>query len=144
MPHGWSLEREDWIGLSELLVERRWKHVKLGELYQDSVPNSSGVDSLCTAPPDFAGKAVPKLYNAVYVGKATSLRRRYLQHCMNPSPDVARAKSCFGVLEFWFTLCDEEQLDMLEGRMYQCLRPSANRVFPAHTILATVGVGRPA
>lgn len=144
MSHGWSLDRKDWVGLSELLAGRQWSHVRLGELYRDSVPQKSGLYVLCTAPPDLNGKAFLRLYNSVYVGKATILRRRFIQHCMNPSPDIAQAMLCFGDLEFWFTLCREEQLDILEGRMYQCLRPSANRIYPAHTILATVGEGRPA
>jgi hypothetical protein len=89
------------------------------------VPEDSGIymlGSRCAA----TGLPDP-LYNALYVGQASNLRNRFLQHLRRPSPEVGRAAICFAGLDFWFMRSDEDSLNRLEAMLIECLGPSANR-----------------
>lgn len=142
MTHGWSLVGMEWARLVELTAKTDWRRVKLGDLYRDSVPARLGTYAICTPVPGMSHGPFEKLYNAVYVGKGV-LRDRFLQHCNNPGDELRRAKECFGDrLEFWFTQVRSPIMDELETRLYQCLGPSVNKVFPSRKILARIGEGR--
>jgi hypothetical protein len=70
----------------------------------------------------------------VYVGKATALKTRFMDHCLHPAPEMQRAKRCFRFqLDFWFIECHPDAIAELESLLIECLGPSVNRVGGAIT-----------
>lgn len=124
MRYGWSLRPADWEAVAQVLGAGPWYKVAFRQIQRRRIPEEPGVYMLGTRP---AAAGLPPLYNAVYVGQATNLRSRFLQHLQRPSPDVDRAAMCFPDLEFWFVKSDQMALNRLEAMLIECLGPPANR-----------------
>lgn len=143
MKHGWSLETRHWQAFADLcasVVSSTWQQTKLDGVYRDRVPLSPGVYAICSGPP------VPDLptglYNVLYVGKATALRQRFLNHCQHPAPELARAKVAFGpMLDYWYLTASREMVLILESRLIDCVGPAANL---RRGISAVIGPPEPA
>ncbi len=70
-----------------------------------------------------------RLYNAVYVGQAESLRGRFLQHRKGPKSELVEAIDCYGEsLQFWFVELIVGKLNQAELSLIDCLGPQANRI----------------
>lgn len=147
MRHGWTLDRASWEAFNTLAttaLRSQWRAVRLDARDQDSVPSDPGIYAILATPAKLFPMLPAALTNTVYVGKASALQGRFLDHCgRRVSPDVAAANACFGYrLQFWFVRADGSDIAVLESLLIECLGPSANRVSGA--ILATVDPGEPA
>ena len=131
MRYGWTLQKEEWDLLPQVIEGTRWSKTKLGQLYRDRVPKRSGVYVICVKIPRFNQRLFKTLYNVIYVGKADkgNLHDRFLYHCNNPKPELVMARQCFGNnLEYWFTEVSPDQASELEARLIDCFGPPANRI----------------
>lgn len=129
MDWGWTSERGLWIRLAQEISGRRWRTVLLAELQALSVPEVAGVYLMC------GGPAVPipsfvdcKIFGPLYVGRATNLRRRFLDHCKRPGGNIDAIKHCWREgLEFWFSEMPDSEARLVEGLLIDCFGPRANR-----------------
>lgn len=112
------------------VASTNWKQVNLESLYQDTVPESSGVYIICASPPNSEPPVFSRLYEVIYAGQeGVSLRRRFLEHCSRPKPEIQSAVDCLKhPLEYWFTQVGREDLDTLESVLIDCFGPPANKV----------------
>jgi hypothetical protein len=137
--YGWSLTRDHWEEFSSAIASyatTRWKVVKLRDIDQDSVPSCTGIYAISARVERSHKGFPPSLENVVYVGKATSLRGRFVDHCLHPAPELKRAKSCFHFhLDFWFIECGAAATAKLESLLIECLGPSVNQVSGAITAI---------
>jgi DNA sulfur modification protein DndB len=131
MQRGWKLDPEAWKFLYSDVLNREWRKTYLEETYQYVLPEVAGVYLICAAARDAhisrpeADKLATTLYNAVYAGQATNLRRRFLQHVKGYG-NVTRAKSVFRRLHFWFAEAESRSLDRVEQGLISALGPTAN------------------
>lgn len=127
-----------------MMPDAKWKRVRFSPTYRESVPEIPGVYAVCSEGIGQGHKLMRRLYNVLYVGRATaSLRQRFLQHCKSPGPEIKRVKLCFGsTVDFWFTEVEPEKIPLAESRLIICLGPSANKISGA--IEAKLGAPRPA
>ena len=65
------------------------------------------------------------LYNAIYVGQASDLRRRFREH-VRGYRDVVHAESIFRRLEFWYSEFERRNLGEIEQLFLDALGPTAN------------------
>ena len=131
MRHGWTLEKQEWDILPQIIEGTSWSKTRLAQLYRDQVPKSSGVYIICVKIPRFNQSPFKSLYNVIYVGKADrgTLYDRFLYHCNNPKPELVLARQCFGDnLEYWFTEVSTNKASELEARLIDCFGPPANRI----------------
>ncbi|TRZ65694.1 MAG: GIY-YIG nuclease family protein [Comamonadaceae bacterium] len=137
MRYGWSLEKEDWTILHQLLSDTKWTRVYLEREYKDSIPNKPGVYIICgkTEAIGFMGEAISKLNNAVYVGQSINLKGRFQDHVAGYGK-VKKAKLTFRRLEYWWTELEKGDLSRIEQALVNALGPSANEV---NVIKAKVG-----
>jgi hypothetical protein len=133
MTYGWTLNRECWSRFFLAIGSRTWCTVPFSILEKNAVPESYGVYVFC-AKPCTTGKATERhllnyLFNAVYVGQATNLRQRFVDHCNKPMEPMIAVRDCFAPrLEFWFTKLDSlKELCEVESVTIECLGPAANR-----------------
>ena len=109
----------------------------------------SGIYMLCASPvghryppPQSTGSLFAKLLTPIYIGKTTDLHERFLRHCRNPSPKVAKAGLCFErSLMFWFHRVPPERLAYDEAILIRCFGPPAND--RDESIPASIGVPVP-
>jgi hypothetical protein len=144
MRYGWQLRSDLWEHLSAACANRTWTRTYLEASYSGAVPAAPGIYLICASakgplrwPPD-EGQA-PPLYDAVYVGQATDLRRRFCQHTRGYR-NVAKAINIFRRLDYWYTRAIESELDALEERFIEALGPVAND----RHVLARIGEPVPA
>lgn len=131
MRHGWTLEKQEWDLLPQVIEGTRWSKTRLGQLYRDSVPRGPGVYVICVKIPYFNQGPFKWLYNVIYVGKADkgNLQDRFLYHCNNPKQEIVMARQCFGDnLEYWFTEARPNKIAEIEARLIDCFGPPANRI----------------
>ena len=131
MRHGWTLKKQEWDILPQIVDGTSWSKTRLAQLYRDHVPKCSGVYIICVKIPYLNQSPFKLLYNVIYVGKADkgNLRDRFLYHCNNPKQELAMARECFGDnLEYWFTEVSSDQAAELEARLIDCFGPPANRI----------------
>lgn len=131
MQHGWTLKKQEWDLLPRVVDGTNWSKTKLGQLYRDRVPKSSGVYVICVKIPHFNQRLFKSLYNVIYVGKADrgTLHDRFLYHCTNPKREIVMARQCFGDnLEYWFAEVSPNKVAELEARLIDCFGPPANRI----------------
>lgn len=130
MKHGWSLERKDWTELEKLVGKRKWTSVPFEPLYADDLPPKPGIYAICTHGTKASGGLLKEIYNAVYVGKSSNLRKRFKAHCQQPKREIRNAQSAFknASLKFWFVQTDASDIDRIETTMIDCLGPPANQV----------------
>ena len=146
MRHGWTLEKQNWDDLLEVISRTYWSNTKLDQSYQHNVPDSPGVYAICLKLRTMNFNQCPfkDLYEIIYIGKSdTSVRDRFLKHCRSPVRGVKKAKQCFGDrLEYWHTIVMPNQVSELEARLIECFGPPANR--RQESIPARVKAPRPA
>ena len=136
MKHGWSLEKEEWGEMLQLMSDTSWKKARLIPLETSDVPDCAGVYAICISLSECGVNELRslKLCNPIYIGKAgTSLRNRFLAHCNTPSPSLSKAKECFNNLNFWYTILnvnDEDDIKRLEALMIKCFGPIVNQRQP--------------
>lgn len=75
-------------------------------------------------------KGFPLAVEPLYVGQASNLRRRFLDHL---DPRRSHNEQLFlaiwsGRLEFWFSKCSVSELEALERKMIKALSPSFNQI----------------
>lgn len=151
MNYGWTLNRESWVKLASALNQRPWRSVSFSIYEKPQVPITRGVYVFCARPytdptEDQKQRSLLRhLLNAVYVGQAVNLRKRFDDHYRKPMPPMRDLRGCFrGTLEFWFTSADSlEELCLLEGLLIDCLGPTANR-HRAPALRGKIQDGRPA
>ena len=127
---GWSLEARDWHELERVLPEAVWRRVRFRDLDQDSVPSGPGVYAVCSSPavrsPAKLAALFPALNTVLYVGQASNLRQRFLQHLAGTKPEMAAISLCYVASVFWFTELSPERLNDVEREMINCFGPTAN------------------
>lgn len=131
MRYGWTLKKQEWDLLPQVVKGTNWSKIKLGQLYRDRVPRRSGVYVICVKISHFNQQLFQSLYNVIYVGKAAkgTLHDRFLFHCNSPKQEIVMARQCFGDnLEYWFTEVSPNQVAELEARLIDCFGPPANRI----------------
>lgn len=128
MRYGWAIKGSPWKQLQELFSEQQWKMVPLDDPSGGSVPIDAGVYQICAGLEHVPvnGRPMRKLYNVIYVGQATDLRRRFKQH-LSGFGDVVIAKRTFRRLDFWYTIAPAERITELEQRLIEAFGPSANK-----------------
>lgn len=131
MEYGWSLDKIDWDRFSEVckvVGAGDWRKVVLDKRYSHGVPDdSAGVYMICTRPSEAYAGLFSDLYSALYIGKATVLRDRFMHHCKTPKERLGEAKTLFNhKLDFWYRKARLEDINVLEGALIDCLRPSVN------------------
>ena len=131
MRYGWQFNVSLWTQLAAVCRAREWKRTYLEDTYQDSIPTDPGVYMICASVQDglatlgSADRLYKKLYNAVYVGQAVNLRRRFAQHVRGYG-NVPKARAVFRRLDYWHTTALETELDALEQCLIDVLGPAAN------------------
>ena len=146
MRHGWTLEKQEWDILPQVIDGTNWSKARLDQLYRDYVPKRPGVYAICVKIPHFNQGPFKWLYNVIYVGKADkgNLHDRFLYHCNNPKQELVMARQCFGDnLEYWFTEVSPAQVAELEARLIKCFGPPANLREEPIPISARTREGRP-
>lgn len=129
MRYGWTLEKQEWDCLLQVVNGTSWSKTRLGQLYRNRVPDSPGVYVICVKLPNFNQRLFSTLYNVIYVGKAEemTLHERFLIHCRQAERGVKAAKRCFGdSLEYWFTEVSRDRVAELEKWLIDCFGPPAN------------------
>jgi len=128
MRHGWTLETQKWDDLLISISRTYWSKVPFNQLYQDFVPETPGVYTICARLRGFNQNLFTVLYEIIYVGMSKdSLRTRFLAHCLRPERGVKQARQCFGDgLEYWFTEVNPDQVRELEAHLIECFGPPAN------------------
>jgi len=151
MNYGWQFNSEFWKLIPEdLKHSQSWQSVSYSEIEAESIPEGKpGIYFFCASP---VGKRLPArankkdlfsiLHIPIYIGKTNNLRRRFLQHCKNPSSSIRKARRCFGTsMLFWFHRRSEDQIDDDEAILIHCFDPVANE--RKETIKAIVGESIP-
>ena len=131
MRYGWTLEKQEWDLLLQVVKGTSWSKTKLGQLYRDRVPKRSGVYIICVKIPRFTQTFFKSLYNVIYIGKSDkgTLLDRFLDHCNRPKQELVMARRCFGDnFEYWFTEVDPDKVAELEARLIDCFGPPVNRI----------------
>ena len=68
------------------------------------------------------------LMTPIYIGRTNNLRRRFIEHCRQPSPMVSAARTCFGrSMLFWFHLRELSLVVTDEATLIDCFGPVANK-----------------
>lgn len=127
MRYGWQLDKSRWEELADTCRDREWTKTYLEDVYKSSIPKTSGVYIICASlryvlPPS---SLRDDLYNAIYVGQATNLRRRFTQH-VRGYRNVPKALEAFKRLDYWFTEVGLAELDDVEQSFLDTLGPTAN------------------
>lgn len=135
--YGWQYDAEIWAKIpNKIANSKSWRSVSFSATEAMAIPSKkSGIYLLCTSP---VGQILPerltkndlfsRLLSPIYIGKSANLRRRFLEHCRNPSKEIDAARHCFqGSMLFWFHLRDRHCIDQDEAILIQCFGPTANR-----------------
>ena len=65
MRHGWTLQKQEWDLLPQVIDGTRWSKTRLAQLYRDHVPKRSGVYVICVKIPHFNQSPFKSLYNVI-------------------------------------------------------------------------------
>jgi hypothetical protein len=135
MRYGWSHQPAHWEAVLEIVRDPGWKKTKLETLFRDGVPRAPGVYAICASPAKHCDQyaLATALYNVLYLGRASSLRQRFTQHCRHPNMRLAALIPVFGPspLEYWYlpmTECSSPEISRTEAALIECLGPVANSV----------------
>ena len=145
MRYGWQFNVSHWAQLAAVCRAQEWKRTFLEDTYRRSVPTRPGVYMICASAKDglatagSADRLYKKLYNAVYVGQAVNLRRRFAQHVRGYG-NVRKARAIFRRLDYWHTTTPKTELNALEQCLIDVLGPAAND----RTVTARIGDPVPA
>lgn len=136
MNFGWQIDPAPWASIpTDLSSSRSWRSVGFAEVEADGVPaRESGVYMFCASPVGMrradsdGGALFSLLLTPIYIGRTNDLRRRFIQHCRHPSPEVMAARSCFGMsMHFWYHLREHPTTRDDEATLIDCFGPPANR-----------------
>ena len=127
MKYGWSLDALRWKSLETAAQYCEWSRVYLERDYASQVPTDCGVYLICACPTRIPveGRIMEYLYNAVYAGQASNLRKRFRQHVRGYG-NVRDAIPIFRRLDFWYSQIRDDDIDNLEQCLIDALGPSAN------------------
>lgn len=144
MSTGWSLDPQCWEIFSGVVPGLTFISFQLRIENEVVIPEASGIYIICSRPStvsnNFSGKLWTTLYNAQYVGKSTNLRKRFKEHVIGYK-DVAKVKSLYRHVDFWYAQVAQDRLEVTEGYIWDVLRPAANKIKPGR---AKFGAGVPA
>ncbi|MCY4199811.1 MAG: GIY-YIG nuclease family protein [Gammaproteobacteria bacterium] len=142
MKYGWSLDLEAWRRLQDIVKDYEWRRAPLENLYKSKVPELRGVYMICGCPKDIPvrGQVMNELYNVLYVGQASNLRRRFQDH-VRGYRNVVRAKSIFRKLDFWYCKTSDTEVNLAEQQLMEAFGPSANVVYVKAKIGSPVPAG---
>ena len=123
------------IGVKEVRVRgRECLNLKIKVELHGTVPFRRASDLLI---PDQSGVYIlHDLRGALYVGRTTSLRRRFLQHegePTNPLIPTARQNPVGQLCFSWIVLADFKRLKAVEAELIIALDPPCNRCTPTLT-----------
>ena len=151
MNYGWQSEPSLWAQIPDDLRDSQlWRFVGFTEIESVSIPEGEpGIYLFCTSP---VRKRFPahllkhdlfsNLLTPIYIGRTKNLRKRFVQHCKNPSSRLADARDCFGnSMLFWFHSRQENQIQKDEAIMIRCFGPTANERI--ETVKAIIGAPVP-
>ena len=127
LQRGWSLHATPWRRLKEIGSGLEWKRVYLLPELKAQLPESSGVYVICASPRmiPISGPLSQKIYAPVYVGQASNLRARFMQH-VSGYGGVRDAKILFRRLDFWWAEVPLSGLDDFEQALIDAFGPAAN------------------
>lgn len=131
---GWSLDKSDWTRVDAAFAGKDWTQTYLESSYSNAVSNAPGIYMICARSPS-QGRAFEKMYNCLYVGKSSNLKKRFKDHVIGYK-DVVRVKLAYGRLEFWFATMTSEELSSAEQAVMDAFGPSANR---SNAVRAQIG-----
>lgn len=136
MNFGWQIDPAPWASIpTDLSSSRSWRSVGFAEMEADGVPaRESGIYMFCACPVGIrpahheGGALFSLLLTPIYIGRTTDLRRRFIEHCRRPSPEVRAARVCFGVsMQFWYHQREDGMIRDDEAALIDCFGPPANR-----------------
>ena len=157
---GWSLSKDDWQKLTEILANVEWGMTKLDKIFQGSVPSSAGIYLLITDGDNIAQQyRLPiGISTVLYVGRSNCLHERFKQHVADSknitSPKNPLLNACtttFGDLRYLFALVPEkakdntnEWLQLVENALITVFSPPVNHNVPkGPEIKARLGAPEP-
>ncbi|MCY4193454.1 MAG: hypothetical protein OXF04_04050 [bacterium] len=157
---GWSLSKDNWRKLTEVLANVEWGMTRLNKLYQGSVPRSAGIYLLITDSDNIAQQyKLPKgISTVLYVGRSDCLRDRFKQHAADSknttsqkNPLLNACSTTFGDLRYLFALVPEKAkgnsdnwLRLVENALITVFSPPVNRNVPRGLeIKARLGAPQP-
>jgi hypothetical protein len=145
MRYGWSSDKLIWAKLAQALpVEMNWRFVQLRSNNASAVSDQPGVYLICGAPPVQGPIEQMDFYNSLYVGQASILRKRFLDHCLDPVDNISSLKACWGTsLDFFSAILPPESLDKIEALLIESLGPPGNKQ-RGNRIMAHIGRPQPA
>ena len=135
MRKGWSIDPDEWSGLTQALQPTStWNVVMLTPNEREMVPDAPGVYAICAPPPighDTSSRTMfSSLASPIYIGRSElSIRSRFLAHCKSDDPDLRVAKRCYNIgrLRFWFTELPTTPIRDVEWWLIRCFGPPVNR-----------------
>ena len=139
----WSHSREAWKSLQILFEGRTTTRVHFNLINSALVPPQSGIYVICLGPVENGNGFLGLLYNSMYVGKSKSLQKRFKQH-LKGGTGVQHIVKMFPNLDFWFVVCPEEEMSLLEKSLYDVLLPPNNAIAPPAPLKVTLGTPVPA
>ena len=126
---GWSLRRQDWQTLDKILDGRVTSKVHFAKMSLPLIPESSGIYVICLRPVKNGAGFLGHLYNSLYVGQSNNLRKRCKEH-LSGGTAVEDLKNTFPLLDFWYVVCESDDMNFLEKKIYDVLSPVSNRISP--------------
>ena len=138
---GWSLSKDDWQRLAQLLDGVEWRTTKLDPLFQDDVPPTPGVYIFMTDSQRISCvyRLPEGISNVIYVGRSTRLKNRFLQHASDApgNPRIQNSRRTFGDLLYAFACAphkdrsaQKQWIREVESALINVLSPPANRNVP--------------
>lgn len=136
MRKGWSIDTSDWSELEGALdAVSKWHSVLLTPNDRQMVPERPGVYVICVRPPVFVradqATVFDRLSSPIYIGRSrSSIRSRFIAHCVRPEPVLRAAKHCYKSVQirFWYVELLPEHVKEVEALLIRCFGPSANLV----------------
>jgi len=125
----WSFNPGDWNNLEAIICDKNVRMTGLKRMNSVQVPQSPGVYLICLKPlPNGTGFA-SKLFNVVYVGQASNLQSRFIDH-VEGRTNVKEVVKNFRISEFWYFELAMDELDFVEKSIYDVLAPAKNQISP--------------
>ena len=127
MRYGWNLRADQWQMLRKAISGCSWSRTYLEGDYAAQVPTISGVYMICASTKriPIAGTLMDQMYNVIYTGQASNLRRRFRGHVQGYG-NVVHAKTTFGRLDFWYIPIKRPRLSEIEQLLLDTFGPTAN------------------
>jgi excinuclease UvrABC nuclease subunit len=114
--------------LRSRLRNKSWRRVPFSQLQADEVPRTPGVYVFCAQASHLRDSNIlRRLYTALYIGRANSLRRRFSEHLVGYS-QIPLAVEIFGTLDFWYLEAPRGEIGPLEDLLVNTLGPRINRI----------------